>query len=177
ELKARVRAGLRTRHLMELLSTKAMLDGLTGLWNRAYFDLRLQQEISLARRTARPLGCVMADIDDFQKINDTFGHPGGDEVLCSIAKLLANNCRIEDVICRHGGEKFAIIAPNTHARGCGALADRLLATIANTDLPCRGTILRATLSFGLTDLHTAGPQNLVEQADNALYRAKQSSRN
>lgn len=176
ELKARVRASLRTRYLLELLAKKAMIDGLTGLWNRSYFDHRLNQEISLARRISRPLGVVMVDIDHFKKINDSYGHPGGDEVLRTVAQMLVYNCRVEDVVCRYGGEEFGIIAPNTRCDQCGELAERLRAVIGNTDIKCRGTAIRVTMSFGVADLVGAAGATMVELADAALYRAKAAGR-
>lgn len=177
ELRARVRASLRMRYLLDLLSRKAMLDGLTGLWNRAYFDQRLSAEISLARRTGRPMACIMADVDHFKQINDRFGHPMGDEVLKSISQLLADSCRAEDVICRYGGEEFAVIAPNTTHVQAADLADRLRQAIGQEELSIRGQRLHITCSFGVADLRGSAPPTLVELADQALYRAKQAGRN
>ena len=116
ELRARVRAALRTRRLVELLSKKAMVDGLTGLWNRTYLEMQLSREHSAARRSGHPLSCVMADVDRFKILNDTCGHGFGDDVLRMIAGIFTVHCRAEDVVCRYGGEEFTILLPNTPVR-------------------------------------------------------------
>jgi diguanylate cyclase (GGDEF)-like protein len=175
ELCARVRASLRTRYLLDLLSRRAMLDGLTGLWNRAYLDQRLAAEICLSRRTGQPLACVVLDVDHFKLINDRFGHPVGDQVLQSISQLLADACRAEDVICRYGGDEFAIIAPNATGPQASELADRLRQVIASNELTTRATRVRVTCSFGVAELLSTA-DSLVERADDALYRAKQQGR-
>src|SRR5204863_95198 len=85
ELRARVRSALRTKFLMDLLATKAMVDGLTGLWNRTYLEQRVSAELATVHRTGRSFGCIIADVDNFKSINGKYGHPFGDEVLRSIA--------------------------------------------------------------------------------------------
>jgi len=175
ELRARVRATLRTSYLLHLLSKKAMIDGLTGLWNRSYFDQRLTAELSLARRSNKPLSCIMCDIDHFKQVNDRYGHPGGDQVLRDVAHLLVEGCRVEDVICRYGGEEFAIIGPNTPSNGAAGLAERLRAGIAQSEFHHQGTAIRVTCSFGIADVESG--QQIVQCADEALYRAKHCGRN
>src|SRR5207244_904099 len=123
ELRARVRASLRTRYLVELLSKKAMIDGLTGLWNRTYLNAHLGSTLSLARRTGQPLSSIMADVDHFKSINDTYGHAFGDDVLRGIAAVFNQGCRAEDIVCRYGGEEFAILLPNTPAQSAALLAE------------------------------------------------------
>lgn len=91
ELLARVRSTLRTQYLVKLLAEKAMIDGLTGLWNRSYLDVRIAAELSAARRNETPLACIMADVDNFKKLNDTYGHHFGDEVLRELACLFTRN--------------------------------------------------------------------------------------
>jgi diguanylate cyclase (GGDEF)-like protein len=173
EFKARVRLGLRQSQLVDLLAKKAMLDGVTGLWNRPYFEQRMAAEISLARRSGRPVSCLIGEVDDFAKIGEKFGHPGADELLRGVAQFFINNCRIEDVICRFGGERFGIVAPNTHSGGGSDLAMRLISRLAHKDLPCRGQSVRVTCSFGLADVAGTDPLPLIEQAEKALGRAKQ----
>ncbi|HEV8607609.1 MAG TPA: diguanylate cyclase [Tepidisphaeraceae bacterium] len=175
ELRARVRATLRTSYLLHLLSKKAMIDGLTGLWNRSYFDQRLTAELSLARRSNKPLSCIMCDIDHFKQVNDNYGHPGGDQILRDVAHLLVEACRIEDVVCRYGGEEFAIIGPNTHSQGAAELAERLRAGIFETEFHHQGASIRITCSFGIADAQCT--QHIVQSADEALYRAKRCGRN
>ena len=185
ELRARVRAALRTKYLMELLAKRAMIDGLTGLWNRACFEQRLASEMSLARRSQRPLSCAMLDLDHFKKINDTYGHPFGDEVLRGVAQLIQETCRAEDVPCRYGGEEFVLLLPNTALGGAVALAERIRAAVSEHPFTARRARVPVTCSIGIADnfLGTpgeaggGGESSLVNLADQALYRAKQEGRN
>jgi two-component system, cell cycle response regulator len=176
ELRARVRATLRTKYLVELLAKRAMVDALTGLYNRAYLDARIPQEMSLSRRTGHPLSCIMADVDHFKSLNDRFGHPGGDDILRTVSQVLAETIRTEDVLCRYGGEEFAILAPNTNEQQAADLANRCRLALANHPFICRGQTVQVTASFGVAQLTTT-PPDLVELADEALYRAKSEGRN
>ena len=176
ELRARVRATLRTRRLLDLLARKAMIDGLTGLWNRAYFERQLDAEVSRARRAGKAVACVMADLDHFKAINDRFGHPAGDAVLARVAQILADGCREQDIVCRYGGEEFAVILPMTSEAEAHVIAERLRAAIASDQVRYNGFRIDVTCSFGVADVHQI-PPSLVELADQALYAAKQSGRN
>jgi two-component system cell cycle response regulator len=183
ELRARVRAALRTKYLMELLAKRAMIDGLTGLWNRACFEQRLASEMSLARRSQRPLSCAMLDLDHFKKINDTHGHPFGDEVLRGVAQLIQETCRAEDVPCRYGGEEFVLLLPNTPLAGAMALAERIRAAVSEYPFVARRARVPVTCSIGIADNflgapdEAAGNNSLIDLADQALYRAKHEGRN
>lgn len=177
ELRARVRASLRTKYLLDLLSRKAMIDGLTGLWNRTYFESRLNGELSLARRARQPLACVMLDLDHFKQINDEYGHPFGDEVLRGVGQLLGETCRAEDVVCRYGGEEFIVLAPNTAASAATELAERIRAALESFVWTCRGKQVKITASLGVADLRNAPPPSILELADAALYQAKHAGRN
>jgi diguanylate cyclase (GGDEF)-like protein len=177
EVKARVWAALRASFFLHLLSKKAMIDGVTGLWNRAYFDQRMTAEISLARRSGRPISCIICEVDGFETITERYGHPGADEVLRGVGLFLVSNCRIEDVNCRFAGGQFGIVAPNTGAEGAADLANRLCATLANTDLVCRGQPVRITCSFGLCDLEMAASKSIIEVTEQAMHRAKQGGGN
>ena len=177
ELRARVRASLRTKYLMDLLSRKAMIDGLTGLFNRAYFKTRLEAELSLARRAAKPLSCILGDVDRFKQINDAFGHTFGDEVLCGIAQVLGERTRAEDTVCRYGGEEFVVLCPNTPLAESVALAERLRAAIEHTHWTRGGITVAVTCSFGVAEISSQPTSTLVEDADQALYAAKQAGRN
>jgi two-component system, cell cycle response regulator len=182
ELKARVRASLRTKYLLDLLNKKAQIDGLTGLWNRAYFHERLEQEISLARRQQRPVACILADADHFKSINDRFGHPFGDDALRTIASAIAEACRREDVVCRFGGEEFIILTPQTDLAGAAIHAERVRQVVRGKSLSHRGTAVPLTLSFGVAAVAARDfdsdriEAKLIELADAALYRAKQAGR-
>jgi two-component system, cell cycle response regulator len=177
ELRARVRAALRTAYLMDLLSRKAMIDGLTGLWNRTYLDSRLEAEVAHARRTGRSVSCIMLDVDHFKSINDRYGHPFGDEVLRMIAVALGASCRSEDVVCRYGGEGFAVLLPNTNAVAASELAERLRRAIEGEAMKFKGQVVKVTSSFGVSELSGNTSASVIERADKALYDAKQSGRN
>ena len=177
ELRARVRAALRTKYLLDLLNKKAMIDGLTGLWNRTFFDQTLAAQLSLARRSGQPLSVVICDLDHFHEINERCGHLTGDEALRVVAACMQATCRIEDVVCRFGGEEFGIIVPNTPAERAGIMAGRLRGNIEKLKLTHRGVPVTVTCSFGIADLATCGDGNLIGCADAALARAKQLGRN
>jgi diguanylate cyclase (GGDEF)-like protein len=175
ELRVRVRGALRTKYLLDLLSKKARIDGLTALWNRAYFDERLIQETSLSLRTHRPLSCVMLDVDHFKSINDTYGHTFGDEVLKRIAQCLTEVARVEDIVCRWGGEEFAILCPSTDVAGAKSLADRMRQLIIAQEITHHSGIVKVTASFGVAEAANA-PSSLLESTDRALYTAKHGGR-
>jgi two-component system, cell cycle response regulator len=177
ELRARVRASLRTRRLVGLLSKKAMIDGLTGLWNRTYLDALLSREYSAARRSGQPLSCVMTDVDRFKTLNDTCGHGFGDDVLRGIAGIFNAHCRAEDVVCRYGGEEFTILLPNTLVQSAANLAERLRQEIESHTFLHHGEPVKITCSFGVAELSGPVPPSLIDRADEALYRAKHSGRN
>ena len=179
ELKARVRSALRVQHLVKMLAQKAQVDGLTGLWNRTYFDRRLAQEVSEAVRHRRPLSLVMCDVDGFKKLNDERGHPFGDMVLERLSKVLQGG-RGSDVACRYGGEEFGIILPNTAGGEAFEVAERYRRAFEVEQWPgAPGKTV--TASFGVSDIlvlpGTQGVEELIAAADGALYKAKLNGRN
>ncbi|MEY4513267.1 MAG: hypothetical protein RLZZ450_5389 [Pseudomonadota bacterium] len=196
ELRARVRSALRTKHYQDLLATRAQVDGLTGLWNRAHFDVRLADEISAAKRHQRPLALAMLDLDHFKRINDTYGHPFGDQVLQQVATVLARTVRTSDLVCRYGGEEFVAILRETGADSAVALAERLRTAMSKLEvyLPASllggetdsldGERLEVTVSLGVAAIDPPfGDRTeeidavlLVGAADAALYQAKRSGR-
>ncbi len=179
ELKARVRSALRVQHLLKMLAQKAQVDGLTGLWNRTYFDGRMHQEVAEAMRHQRSLTLLMCDIDYFKRLNDRYGHPFGDLVIERMSKILQSG-RTTDIACRYGGEEFGIILPNTSGPEAIEVADRYRRQFEAETWPGAET-LKVTASFGVASVsHTGGPQTadeLVAAADAALYRAKELGRN
>ncbi|QTF93741.1 diguanylate cyclase [Halomonas sp. BM-2019] len=183
ELKARVRSALRTKRYQDLLTTKAQIDVLTGLWNRGYLDNRLAAELSHMARQGSPVSLIMLDIDHFKSINDRHGHPFGDLVIQRIAEILGRLSRDSDIVCRYGGEEFAIILRNTPANGALAIAERLREAIAATPLSQGRSRVRATASFGIAgsdqfdDPSQLSPETLLKAADEALYGAKADGRN
>ena len=177
ELRARVRTSLRQKYLLDLLAKKAMIDGLTGLWNRTYFDQTLAAQLALYRRAGFPVACIIADVDHFKIINDNFGHPTGDEMIRAIAQIMQSSCRLEDTVCRYGGEEFSIICPNTPAYKAAILGERLRDSISRLTMSHRRTPIPLTCSFGIADPTSCGERPVVEAADKALYRAKELGRN
>jgi diguanylate cyclase (GGDEF)-like protein len=176
ELRARVRAALRLKFMMDLLARKAQIDALTGLWNRRYFDQRFEAELSLACRGKRPLAVLMIDLDRFKSINDNHGHPAGDEMLRRIAQVLAQSVRTEDVVCRYGGEEFAIIAPGISS-GAADLSERLRAVVEGHEVMIAGKRVPMTVSIGWAASAASPGQSLLQFADAALGRAKKAGRN
>jgi diguanylate cyclase (GGDEF)-like protein len=178
ELRARVNAALRTKRLHDLLTTHSQIDPLTELWNRRALTERLEEEWERVRRYGCPLAFVMADLDYFKQLNDTFGHRMGDKVLAEVARVLREIGRNVDLPCRYGGEEFAILVPEQTADGAAALAERCRRAVAEIRVPAGDKTAAPTASFGVSDSEGAtGPDELIEHADAALYQAKQNGRN
>ena len=179
ELKARVRSAIRVQQLLRMLSQRAQLDGLTALWNRAYFDQRLAAECAESKRHGKSVALVMCDIDHFKSVNDRFGHPFGDEVLALFASILSGG-RASDVPCRYGGEEFGVILPATTIAEAVEVAERFRRTFEEHQWR-RHPDLVLTASFGVAELALlpadATPADLLAQADAALYASKRSGRN
>jgi len=180
ELRARVRSALRTQRLMQLLAERAEVDGLTGLANRAAFNRRWAQETSESQRYGRPLSLAVMDIDFFKKINDTYGHPAGDEVIQGFAKVVVAFTRDCDIACRYGGEEFCIIMPETAPEASRIVGERIREAMEGTTW-ARHPEHKVTVSVGIAGINagTAGLTHEVwlERADKALYTAKHGGRN
>jgi diguanylate cyclase (GGDEF)-like protein len=176
ELQARVRVSLRNKELLDLLNKKAMIDGLTGLWNRGYLNERLTEEVASARRHKRQLSLIMIDADHFKSINDVYGHGFGDIALRGIASVVQDCCRTEDVACRYGGEEFAIILRDTDALAARVVAERIRTAVAASPFTRGAISVNATVSIGVAEWSPIA-EDMVERADQALYAAKQAGRN
>ena len=179
ELRARIASSLRVTRLMRMLAQRAQIDGLTGLWNRAHLNDKLAGEIEQSQRNGASLSLVMCDLDHFKQLNDSFGHPAGDLVLQSFAKILKAELRRYDVACRYGGEEFALIVPSSDAESTIGLCERIRTTLENMTWP-RYPDMRVTGSFGVCTgdaRHMRGPSDWIEAADRALYSAKGAGRN
>jgi diguanylate cyclase (GGDEF)-like protein len=178
ELRARVRAALRTKHLQDILRDRAMIDPLTELANRRAYDMRFGQEWSRAQRHALPLSLIMADIDNFKRVNDQHGHQAGDEVLRQVARRLNRDFRNCDMLFRYGGEEFAMILPETAIAGAVELAERLRVSLFAEPIRVGNAELTVTASFGVADNDgVTEPDTLVRGADQSLYQAKSDGRN
>ena len=178
ELRARVRAALRTKHLQDLLIEHAHIDPLTGLPNRRALMARLLREWARIERHGGTLSFVMADIDHFKRVNDSYGHGLGDQMLQEIARSIAGQCREVDLPGRYGGEEFAIIVPDESAVTAAHLAERCRRQIEAIRLPAGSQTIRATASFGVAEVTgIASAEALVACADRALYQAKGAGRN
>lgn len=156
-------------------------DGLTQISNRAFFDQSLQTEHRRATRMGTSLSVILFDIDHFKNVNDTYGHPAGDECLRAVGEVLrAKVLRGEDVVARYGGEEFVLLRVNANMSNSLAVAEELRAAIENLCLDIEGQTIRFTASFGVaidTPTGNSNAQDLVNDADKALYRAKSEGRN
>ncbi len=187
ELEARLRAGLRVLGLMdeviagrEKLRHQATHDLLTGLANRRSIRDSLSLELARAGRERTSLGVVMVDVDHFKQVNDTYGHLAGDAVLSVVAERLRSQMRSYDSAGRYGGEEFLIVIPGCDAQAVFAKADALRAFIGLTPIPTQTGPITVTASMGAITYFGAGdiePDELIHQADTALYQAKRNGRN
>ena len=170
-------AVIRNAQHVEQLNNLAVRDGLTGIFNRRYFEHRILEEIERAGRYETALALVMIDIDGFKKLNDEFGHLLGDEVLRMLAVLLTQQLRKADVVCRYGGEEFAVLLPEITVENASSVADKLRRVVEAFPFP--GVPRPVTISCGVARFPDNGAtrDELVKAADAALYNAKQSGRN
>jgi diguanylate cyclase (GGDEF)-like protein/putative nucleotidyltransferase with HDIG domain/PAS domain S-box-containing protein len=157
------------------LTALSVTDGLTGLYNHRALQERLARECERTQRYKAPLSLILLDVDKFKTYNDTFGHPEGDVVLKAVAQMLQECARETDTVCRYGGDEFVIILPDTETQGAVEAAERLRVAIEAYPWPLRPV----TGSFGATTLHAGltSAQELIAQADRALYAGKARGRN
>jgi diguanylate cyclase (GGDEF)-like protein len=189
ELVARLKTGRRVAELEARLRTAerearrlSLTDALTGTCNRRRLVEELPLELERARRFGRPLSLAICDIDHFKRINDSYGHQAGDEVLRAFAALLMRGVREIDWVARYGGEEFVIVLPGTDHDGALRAAEKLRTLVEATTIATGGAAIRVTASFGVASLssawpHSPPPEALIEQADLCLYRSKQAGRN
>lgn len=160
-------------------------DVLTGMNNRRYLESRLGEEVAVAKRQQVPLSCLMLDVDHFKKVNDSYGHQAGDQVLREVVKRISGQIRTSDVAARYGGEEFAVLMPATRAAEAQKLAERIRTAVSATPMEVTpGQALTVTVSIGIaeivpprsaTDLTAIG-EGLLSEADVALYQAKADGR-
>ncbi len=163
------------------LYTEAITDGLTRLYHHRYFQHRLFEEVERTKRYHSPLSLVMLDIDHFKDFNDKYGHQAGDAILKDIAKILKASIRVTDLSARYGGEEFAIILTSTPRDGAAIAAERVRSKIQNHKMRYRENDIGVTISCGIADYdgmdRSFTKEQLIREADLALYKAKESGRN
>ncbi len=175
ELLARVNTHLELKANRDFFKKLAITDGLTQLYNHSYIHERLAEEISRARRHEHALSVAMLDLDHFKKINDTFGHKTGDEVLVRVAGLIRRMLRKEDVAGRYGGEEFMLILPNTERQAAFTAAEKIRMKIQNHQWSLKD--LTVTVSGGVCMLIDEDENSIIMKADRLMYEAKNNGRN
>jgi diguanylate cyclase (GGDEF)-like protein len=185
ELRARLNIGRRILHLQteliaarEAMRQQATCDGLTGTLNRATILEMLNHEIAMGRRDGKPVGVVLADLDHFKKINDTYGHQAGDTVLRSFASRLAVAVRPDDRVGRYGGEEFLLVLPDCDDQAILGVCERVRRRTAEEPFVHGGVAIPVTVSLGAAVFAGRGDVvDVVKAADTALYRSKSEGRN
>ena len=188
ELLARVRTQIRRKRYQDRLRSNyeeslsmALTDSLTGLFNRRYLNVHLQRVLSRIGEARKPVGAIMFDIDFFKKVNDTYGHGVGDEVLREVASRVSRNLRNFDMVARYGGEEFVIVMPDATVESAATVAERLRIRIAGEPFKVSDPVgqISITISLGVTgtDNRHESPDALIKRADLALYQAKNKGRN
>lgn len=193
ELNARIFARLRAKiqqdelrmkntqleDMLTRVETLAIMDPLTGLFNRRRFETIMSNEFKRAARYQSPLSCLLIDIDHFKAVNDTYGHQTGDVVLKEVATIVQNTLREVDTPARWGGEEFIVLSPNTTRENALKAAERILKAVAGHTYTGIGTH-RITVSIGISGLphpEIKTPERLIHEADIAMYEAKKKGRN
>jgi diguanylate cyclase (GGDEF)-like protein len=168
---------IQNAHYVDRVKQLAYIDGLTGIFNRRYFELRFGEELERTRRFGTGMAVIMVDIDQFKRLNDEFGHLLGDEVLRQVSSILHQQLRKIDVVCRYGGEEFAILLSQTNPKQALAIAEKLRRLVEAWQFP--GVPRPVTISAGAAALpdHGTTRDELVKAADAGLYAAKQTGRN
>jgi diguanylate cyclase (GGDEF)-like protein len=170
--------GRRWQGLLHALRQAATCDPLTGLWNRRELMQKLDHEMARAGRYGHPLAMIMLDIDHFKQVNDTHGHQAGDQVLKELAGLIQATVRDSDLVARYGGEEILVLCPETDGGVAGQLAERIRRQVEGATIVTPSARIQVTVSLGVAacpGLPTG--TDLIQAADAAMYRAKQSGRN
>jgi diguanylate cyclase (GGDEF)-like protein len=169
----------RAERQAQVYAQAAIVDPASGLFNRPYFQSRLEEELQRSSRHATPVSLLMIDIDAFKTINDTFGHVAGDTVIREVSDILRRSVRLFDVCARYGGEEFAVLMPGSGVDSATAIAERIRRRIQAYHSGDRGLEnLRVTVSIGVAESRRgAGAREMIERADSALYAAKRGGKN
>lgn len=165
--------------LNKQLQQMSRVDGLTGLFNRRYWEERFSEEHKRITRNNLPASVIMLDIDHFKAVNDNYGHPAGDHVIKMLAKIIKKSVRETDVCGRYGGEEFAILLPETDAKNARLVAERIRGVAEKYTCIHEGTEIKFTVSLGIAQFHATYTSHMtwLEQADQALYMSKEGGRN
>jgi diguanylate cyclase (GGDEF)-like protein len=169
----------RTQRQAQFYAQAAIVDPSSGLFNRPYFQSRLQEELQRSTRQNTPVSLLMLDIDSFKSINDTFGHLAGDTVIKDVADILKSSVRVFDVCARYGGEEFAVVMPGSSLESATAIAERIRQRIHSYHSTDRAlSALRVSVSIGVAESGPLGSvRQVIEHADSALYAAKRAGKN
>ncbi|HWV16670.1 MAG TPA: diguanylate cyclase [Cellvibrio sp.] len=161
------------------LQNLSRTDYLTGLYNRGYWEQRLQQEFKRFARYDQPCSLIMLDIDHFKKVNDQYGHTLGDDVIRRVSQIIKEEARDLDIAGRYGGEEFAIILTHTDAQGAAVFGERLRTRVEQAEVYYSGTQVKFTISLGIAQISAqlSDQRTWIEKADQALYQSKSSGRN
>lgn len=170
---------IKNAELFNEVETLTKIDVLTGAYNRRGFNELCQRELVRTKRSNQSQTMLMIDIDYFKSVNDRYGHPFGDQILCMLSNELQDNLRETDILCRYGGEEFAILLPETNIETAKNIAERLRIKIANKAFTVNKTTLNITISIGISWMtgDQAELYYLLDRADEAMYLAKRSGRN
>ena len=170
----------RLRQQVSELSALVATDALTGLYNFRHFKTMLQNEMDRSKRSGIPTSLAMVDLDHFKRVNDTYGHEAGNQALQHLADILMSEVRTTDIVCRYGGEEFAMIFPETHLNLAIKVADRIRNEIASRPLVIEDGEIEITASMGVSVYMKTSILDIdefIESVDKYLYEAKQSGRN
>lgn len=163
---------------LETFVNEARTDTLTGLKNRRLFNEELDRMFAQRQRQGVTFSLIMLDVDHFKKFNDTYGHLAGDLVLRSVAQVLSNTLREMDIVCRYGGEEFAIVCPGSRLQEATIAAERVRAAVAGKTVALKEGNVQVTASLGVAEVTSAEiADGLIQRSDEALYSAKHSGRN
>jgi diguanylate cyclase (GGDEF)-like protein len=174
ELRARVGAVLRSQKALREMTRNTMVDEMTGLFDRRYFETQLDAGLAGAGRTGRPLGCMLLDIDQMQAVNGAFGRELGDQMLRAVSKCLLQASRREDVVCRYGGDEFALLVPDASASALGTYAERVRLAVRSTVQCDSQRVIQVTASLGVALSSLTDGISVVPATEEALSRAKQA---
>jgi diguanylate cyclase (GGDEF)-like protein len=174
-----VSSALNNLEMYEKVEELSNVDGLTGLYNRRYFQDMIERMVMESSRTGTPLSMIMLDIDHFKAVNDTYGHKAGDDVIRFLARTVKNNVRKVDVAARYGGEEFVVLLHNTNVEGAARLAEKIRILVKDSNINADGSHINITSSFGVSSYPSISMSSgdLVKNSDQALYFSKENGRN